>query len=112
MVLTICAKMKFHATSYYHECAYKNQRLHVNTIKSNIKKFVKTLLGINNSASLLRSGKFNLSGESTYHIKNFGNQNPGLVFYVIAKSPGSGFFSNISYVINHLKIADNLGFIP
>ena len=84
----------------------------MNTMKSNIKKFVKTLFGINNSASLLRSGKFNFSGESTYHIKNFGNQNPGLVFYVIAKSPGSGFFSNISYVINHLKIADNLGFIP
>ena len=33
-------------------------------------------------------------------------------FYVIQVSPGAGFFSNFFYVLNHLKIADEGGYVP
>jgi hypothetical protein len=80
-------------------------------MNQHIRKFIKKILGIDTAKSLHKNS-FDFSGFSEYHIQQFGNKNPDVVFYVIARSPGSGFFSNVSYVINHLKIADNLGFIP
>ncbi len=47
-----------------------------------------------------------------YRIDRFGADNDDKTFYVIARSPGSGFFSNMTYVLNHLKIADSMGFVP
>ena len=41
-----------------------------------------------------------------------GNLNPDKVFYVIRRYPGTGIFSNLAYVINHLQIANRMGFIP
>ena len=41
-----------------------------------------------------------------------GNINPGKVFYVIQRHPGTGIFSNLTFVINHIKIALDMGFIP
>ena len=43
---------------------------------------------------------------------NFGNKNPEIKFYVIKRSPGAGFFSNLIYILNHLKIADKKKFTP
>lgn len=48
----------------------------------------------------------------TFHVMRFGMQNQDRTFYVIRRSPGSGFFSNLAYVLNHLKICDSLGFTP
>lgn len=76
-----------------------------------LRKFLKKVLGFEPAISL-SSGVFDFSGLPQYHIQSFGDKNPETTFYVIARSPGSGFFSNISYVINHLKIADHLGFTP
>ena len=84
----------------------------MNFLKSNLKKLIKFLFGINNSPSILHSNcNFSLSN-TCCHLESYGDKNVGTVFYVIARSPGSGFFSNISYVINHLKVADNYGFVP
>ena len=47
------------------------------------------------------------------YFKSFGEKNPDKVFYVIwIDNMGSGFFSNVSNVLCHLKIADLAGMIP
>lgn len=47
------------------------------------------------------------------HFKSFGEKNPDKIFYVIwIDNMGSGFFSNVSNVLCHLKIADSAGMIP
>tara|TARA_X000000950_G_scaffold205530_1_gene247241 strand:- start:17569 stop:18618 length:1050 start_codon:yes stop_codon:yes gene_type:complete len=48
------------------------------------------------------------------HLKlnSFGKKNKKKIFYVIQRSPGSGFFSNFVYVLNHLRIAIKFNFIP
>src|SRR5690349_20418844 len=46
------------------------------------------------------------------YFKSFGDKNPDKIFYVIwINSGGSGFFSNFSNVLCHLKIADQAGMI-
>lgn len=34
------------------------------------------------------------------------------IFYIIRRTPGAGLFSNFIFVLNHIKIADTLGFEP
>ncbi len=47
------------------------------------------------------------------YFQSFGNKNPDKIFYVIwLDKLGAGFFSNVSAVLCHLKIADALGMIP
>lgn len=46
------------------------------------------------------------------YFKSFGKKNPDSFFYVIWLNRGSGFFSNLSSVLCHLKIADAIGMIP
>ena len=41
-----------------------------------------------------------------------GELNPDKVFYVIKRYPGTGLFSNLAYVINHIQIANRMRFIP
>ncbi len=51
----------------------------------------------------------------TFHegyFNSFGKKNSDKIFYVIWLNLGSGFFSNLSAVLCHLKIADSLGMIP
>mgnify|MGYP001177069642 CR=1 FL=1 len=43
---------------------------------------------------------------------SFGQLNKDKIFYVINRSPGSGLFSNITFVLNHLKICNQFNFIP
>jgi len=49
-----------------------------------------------------------------FHVYNysFGNLNPDKTFYIIRRSPGAGLFSNLTYVLNHLKVAKENNFIP
>ena len=42
----------------------------------------------------------------------FGNKNPKKNFYVIKRSPGAGFFSNLQYILIHLEFAEKNSFIP
>ncbi len=44
--------------------------------------------------------------------RSYGNKNPTKYFYIIKRSPGAGFFSNLNFVIHHLLICDNLKMIP
>ncbi len=46
------------------------------------------------------------------NYKSFGNLNRSKVFYVIRRYPTAGFFSNITFILNHLKICDQMNFIP
>ena len=36
------------------------------------------------------------------YINNFGECNKDKIFYVIKRSPGTGLFSNVTFVLNHL----------
>jgi hypothetical protein len=47
-----------------------------------------------------------------YRIASFGELNKDKIFYVIRRYPGAGLFSNFSYVLNHLQIADKFNYIP
>ena len=42
----------------------------------------------------------------------FGSKNKKIFFYVIKRTPGAGFFSNLLYVICHLQYAHNKGMVP
>jgi len=62
---------------------------------------IKNQYKIINNASKHNIGKF-----------SFGNKNKNKIFYVIKRTPGGGFFSNLSYVIKNLEIADKNNYIP
>lgn len=47
-----------------------------------------------------------------YKLSSFGNKNKKLIFYVIKRDVGSGFFSNLFFVLNHIRIAQKFNFIP
>jgi hypothetical protein len=47
-----------------------------------------------------------------FFLINKGNLYPDKIFYVIQRYPGFGLFSNLAFVLNHIKIAKSLGFIP
>ena len=46
------------------------------------------------------------------YINNFGEINKDKIFYVIKRSPGTGLFSNVTFVLNHLIVSKKFGFIP
>ena len=47
-----------------------------------------------------------------YELSSFGNDNKKLIFYVIKRDVGSGFFSNFFFVLNHIRIAQKFNLIP
>jgi len=54
----------------------------------------------------------NLIKRNIFNVVGKGNLNPDKVFYVIQRYPGTGLFSNLAFVINHIKVATDMGFIP
>lgn len=63
----------------------------------------------------LISNIFSKKREAYYReqAKNFGNLNPDINFYVVRKRPpGWGFFSNIFYVLQGLKYAEERDYTP
>ncbi len=44
--------------------------------------------------------------------KSFGEKNKNKIFYVIRRYPTAGFFSNITFILNQLKISEMLNFTP
>jgi len=52
------------------------------------------------------------SKDLKYFIKSFGVRNPNKRFYVIQRFIGGGMFSNLNYIIHHLKLALDLNCIP
>jgi len=62
-------------------------------------------------ANTLDKNKFKLNN-CTYSLDSGGNKNKNKIFYVIQRSPGAGLFSNLIFVLNHLKISEKHKFIP
>ena len=52
---------------------------------------------------------FNYKKEKIY---NLGNKNKNKTFYVINRSPGAGFFSNLTFILNYIEYAKKKKFIP
>tara|TARA_B100001063_G_C16769122_1_gene560461 strand:+ start:1258 stop:2307 length:1050 start_codon:yes stop_codon:yes gene_type:complete len=75
-----------------------------------MKKFIKKVIYQRFYKPIIEK-KINLP-KSKFYFKKFGNLNPDKIFYVIQRTPGFGLFSNLSFVLNHIKIAKNFGFIP
>ena len=55
------------------------------------------------------SHKFN---ELNLQYRSYGNKNINKFFYVIRRTPGAGFFSNLNFVIHNLLICDQFKMIP
>lgn len=63
--------------------------------------------------SILKGLKKNMELKSPhYYYKSFGTLNKNITFYVIRRSPGTGLFSNLTFVLNHLQICKKFGFTP
>lgn len=59
------------------------------------------------------TGGFDVKSYPQGYFKSFGDKNADKIFYVIwLDNGGSGFFSNVSNVLCHLKLADQLGMMP
>ncbi len=65
-----------------------------------------TKISLNNNIDPKILKKLNISQRA------FGNLNDDKIFYVIKRTPGTGMFSNITFILNHLKICKKYNFIP
>ena len=76
-------------------------------LKNSIKKYTlqlpKLLEGVEN--------KFDFK-EPEIIFKSFGDLNKDKIFYVIKRTPGTGLFSNVTFVVNHLRVCIKNNFIP
>lgn len=83
-------------------------------MKENIKRILnKYLYRDFASADLCEGNLIDVGHFPKGYFKSFGDKNPDKVFYVIWRENwGSGFFSNVSHVLCHLKIAAEAGMIP
>lgn len=83
-----------------------------------MKKYLKQIIlnHLNNvfaRKAVARSCPFDLDKLPMGYFQSFGSKNPDKIFYVIwCRDMGHGFFSNLSHVLCHLKIADEAGMIP
>ena len=83
-------------------------------VKQKIKSHIKEI-GFNNKTMIKIDPKFDMINRQSKNniIKtSFGIKHKNKKFYVIKRSPGAGFFSNLIYVIVNLKIADKKKYIP
>ena len=58
------------------------------------------------------NSKIEINNLSQIYFKSFGKLNKNKIFYIIRRNPTAGFFSNITFVLNHLKICKEMNFIP
>ena len=82
----------------------------IKIIKNKIRNIIyskRTGVKFNNSTNFI----FKIN-ELKYYLKSFGNLNKNKIFYIIQRSPGGGLFSNLNYVLHHLKISIDMGFVP
>ena len=70
-------------------------------------------IGFNKNIELnLKFDQINRSSKHRIGKKSFGKKNKNKIFYVIKRTPGGGFFSNLAYILLNLQIADNNNYIP
>ena len=87
-----------------------NIKKHLKNIKQHLKKklFIQTpkILGLKKNNFLKNYANENSS------IFSFGEKNANKTYYVIKRTPGTGLFSNVVFVLNHLKIAREKNYVP
>jgi hypothetical protein len=66
------------------------------------------LKNITEEEYLKRISKYQINSESY----SFGSKNKDKKFYIIKRSPGAGFFSNVNYVLHDLLICKKFNYIP
>ena len=96
-------------------------------IKNYLRKFTletpKLLKGLKNSkkfnnknselTGLIKKIKFDPEFKDLLlDFRSFGDLNKDKIFYIIKRSPGTGLFSNVTFILNHLKICKRHNFIP
>ena len=62
-----------------------------------------------NNNKMHNSNKLN---QFNLEYKTYGSIHPNKFFYIIRRTPGAGFFSNLNFVIHNLLICDQLKMIP
>ena len=81
-------------------------------MKNKIKNFISSILLNEDALPLFYRNENKKISDIKFNLYSFGNKNKNKIFYVIRRSPGAGLFSNVTFVINHLKICDKYKFIP
>lgn len=82
----------------------------IKLLKKNIRQFIYNRRS--NIDNTIKSNSYLKKNDLTFYIKTFGPKNPNIKFYVIQRAIGGGMFSNLNYVIHHIKIALELKCIP
>jgi hypothetical protein len=79
-----------------------------------LKKILKSIFKLNSAKPLVEKSKLaiNIQNEPKYFYKSYGSLNPDKLFYIIQRSPGAGFFSNLLFVLNHIACAEKIDAIP
>ena len=80
----------------------KNIETNSNILENALEKQI--ISNLNNDSNILKN--LNLKELS------FGDLNEDKIFYVIKRTPGTGMFSNITFILNHLKICEKFNFVP
>lgn len=74
-------------------------------IYKKFKKFIKKKFFLETPDLLFTNKKNKINTKPFNKIVSLGNRNKGKIFYVIKRTPGTGLFSNVLFVLNHLRIA-------
>ena len=70
-------------------------------------------IGLNKNIELnLKFDQINRSSKHKIGKNSFGKKNKNKIFYVIKRTPGAGFYSNLAYILLNLQIAHNNNYIP
>ena len=79
---------------------------------NSIKKFIKKKFTLQTPNTLFKGIENGKSNFDKSLIMKYGELNKDKTFYVIKRTPGTGLFSNVVFVLNHLLIANKYNFIP
>jgi hypothetical protein len=82
----------------------------IKILKKKIREFIYSRRS--NIDNKIKSNSFLKKNDLTFYINTFGSKNPNKKFYIIQRTVGGGMFSNLNYVIHHMKIALDLKCIP
>ena len=84
------------------------------SFRSYIPKFLKDfLIGKKASCTFNKKTKISiLANNNNNSLLNFGILNPKTIFYVIKRTPGAGFFSNVSFVVCNISFALKKKYVP
>lgn len=79
---------------------------------NSIKKFIKKKFTLQTPNTLFKGIENGKSNFDRSLLMRFGELNKDKIFYIIKRTPGTGLFSNVVFVLNHLLIANKYNFIP